>query len=499
MKIFSAAQIKQWNKATIEQEPISSYNLMERAAKQLSEKIVALFPEQDSFTILCGGGNNGGDGLAIARLLSENNKNIEVFILFNDKNPTIDTALNLKLLPKNIRVKHILQPDDIKYISKNSMLIDAIFGTGINDALQGFYRNCVAVINQLENYKIAIDLPSGLSCDMILDDFSAIKCNITLTIQQPKLSFFLAEAAQYTGDWHVIDIGLNKGYYEKTKTSFYLIDVSLIKGIHKIRNKFSHKGTYGHSFIASGEYGKIGAAVLCAQACLRSGTGLLTVHVPLCGYEILQSTSPEAMISCGFEQFEIAGEISDLEKYNALGIGCGIGTNQNAVTFLEHILLRNRKPIVLDADALNILSLNKHWWSYIQANTIITPHPKEFERLFGKSKTHFERLQLQIEMSKKHQIIIVLKGAYTSVTTPEGSCYFNSTGNAGMATGGSGDVLTGIITGLLAQNYTPKDAAILGVYIHGLAADIALQHEESMESLIASSIIKNIGKAFKSL
>lgn len=272
------------------------------------------------------------------------------------------------------------------------------------------------------------------------------------------------------------------------------IDGSLVNKILKPRDPFTHKGNYGHACLVAGSYGMMGAAVLCAKGCLRSGVGKLTCFIPKVGYGVMQTSIPEAMVKvCGKKYIK---EIDDLNNFDVLGIGPGIGIYKSHALLLQKIFLEYKKPIVIDADALNILSANKKLLQRIPAESIITPHPKEFERLFGKSDSDIERTAQALQMSHQYKIFIVLKGHHTLIAAPDGKTWFNSTGNAGMATGGSGDVLTGILTGLLAQGYSSLEACLLGVYLHGLAGDIAAE-ELSQNALIAGDIIDNLGNAFK--
>jgi NAD(P)H-hydrate epimerase len=275
-----------------------------------------------------------------------------------------------------------------------------------------------------------------------------------------------------------------------SKDDTYLLDNAIAK-IVKTREKHSHKGTYGHSLIIAGSYGKIGAAVLASQACLRAGAGLLTTYIPKCGYEIVQISIPEAMCLTDENEHYIS-KLPDTTLYSSIGIGPGIGKNPVTKTVtktvIKQLFTSIKKPIVIDADALNILSENNKLLEILPKNSILTPHRKEFERLVGKCKTLTECFEKQKQFAKKHTCIVVLKEANTCICNQEGKLFFNTSGNPGMATAGSGDVLTGIITGLLAQNYQPLEAALIGVYFHGKAGNEALQFK-SESSLIASDII----------
>ncbi len=501
IKIFEAEKVKETDEYSIKHEPVSSVQLMERAANAFTQNFTQDFPDKNiPVTIICGNGNNGGDGLAIARMLSAKKYHVTIFI-FHAKKYSPDFLKNLKHLQTKHK-KQIYYINDANFIDKTntqSIIIDAIFGIGLDKTIE---KDSIQykVIEKINNKKffqiIAVDIPSGLFADKHTEGI-ALKANKTYTFQFPKLAFLLPESGLYVNDFTVTDIGLHPDFISKTKTSYNYLTKEDIHIKIKSRKKYSHKGTYGHAFIIAGSYGKIGAAVLCSKACLRAGGGLVTVHVPACGYEIIQTAFPEAMCSTDKNAKHITS-IHDTDKYDAIAIGPGIGTHSATIKAFEIFLKKNEKPLIVDADAINILSKKKSLLQLLPEKSILTPHPKEFERIAGKWNNDFERLGLQQYFSKKYKVIIVLKGAHTSISDIDGTVYFNSTGNAGMATGGNGDVLTGIITGFLAQQYSPLDSAILGVYLHGLSGDKALQGQ-SMESLLASDIIENLGNAFKEI
>ena len=501
MKLLNTEQIRQADEYTILHEPVSSLNLMERAANAFVTQLIKEHPDKKIRKhIFCGNGNNGGDGLAIARLLLSKGHQAEVYT-FKSKKYSEDYSENLSRLSVKYK-KHIHIINDINFINKISsdeIIIDAIFGTGLNKPIQKntLQYQVIEKINQQNfNVLISVDIPSGLFADQHSEGIALKACK-TYTFQFPKLAFLFPENGMYVNDFTVLDIGLHPDYITQAKTSFYFLTKEDVQQKLHLRKKYSHKGTYGHALIIAGSYGKMGAAVLSAKACLRSGCGLVSTHIPACGYEMMQTAFPEAMCSMDKNAKHLTVFPSD-EKYNTIAVGPGIGTHLSTIKALEVFLKQYKQPIVADADALNILSKKKPLLKLLPANSILTPHPKEFERMAGTWKNDFERLSLQQSFSKKHKVIIVLKGANTSISDTNGEVYFNSTGNAGMATGGSGDVLTGIITGFLAQQYTPLDSAILGVYMHGLAGDLALQ-QQSMESLIASDIIDNLGNSFKEI
>ena len=384
-------------------------------------------------------------------------------------------------------------------ISSEDIIIDAIFGSGLTRPVEGLPAEVIRIINISGARIISIDIPTGLfgEDNNANNHESIVKADFTLSFQFPKLSFMFADNAQYVGNWEVLNIGLNSGVINSTVSPYVFIENNDIAPLLKTRSQFDHKGNFGHGLLVSGSLGKMGAAVMGAEAALRTGIGLITCHIPSSGSVIVQSSLPEAMVIVDKSENQIS-EVGKTDIFSAVGVGPGLGTEPKSQIALFSLLSECKKPMVIDADALNILSLNKEWLSLLTEGTILTPHPKEFERLAGKTDTGFDRMKRQIEFSKENNCIVVLKGAHTSVTTPEGKVMFNSTGNPGMAKGGSGDVLTGIILSLLAQGYTPENAAVTGVYLHGLAGDIAAD-ELCFESIIASDIINCIGKAFNKI
>ena len=498
MQIFSAAQIQLWDQFTIGNEPVTSTDLMERAAKACFRWLMENDYENRSFSIFCGKGNNGGDGLVIARMLADRGHHVILYILEFGHKGTGDFQLNLaRLHNTTVTIRFIPAVQNIHPVDTGDVIIDAIFGSGLNRKPEGLNADVIQHINRSGCEIIAIDIPSGVSADNSSADHTKVKVRHTLSFEQYKLAFMMPENEEACGEVHILSIGLHPDFKAQTKSGIELTEASFVKSIYKPRNNFAHKGTYGHTLLIAGSYGKMGAAVLATTACLRSGTGLCTVHVPGCGYEIMQVAAPEAMTETDAEENYNTRLNDDTEKYTSIGIGPGIGKNERTADLLKEIINTYKKPIVVDADGLNLLSENPVLLEQLPPGSILTPHPKEFERLFGKSANDFERMKLAATKAASLKIVIVLKGHRTLIATPE-KIYFNSTGNAGMASGGTGDSLTGIIAGLLAQKYSPADAAVIGVYLHGLAGDIAAK-EISMESLIASDLIHYLGKAFLSL
>jgi NAD(P)H-hydrate epimerase len=498
MKIPTISTARSADAYTIENEPISSVDLMERAATQAYFWLMRNIKSKEvSIKIFCGMGNNGGDGLVLARLLATQDIYAQVFILHVSENFSHDCEVNyerLKAIPE-VPMYGIFSKDDFPKIDDNDIIIDALFGSGLNRPLEGVAAELVQHLNDNHAIRIAIDIASGLNGDAIGNPSNPIiHADYTLLMQFPKMAFLYPENEPFVGKCEVLDIKIHPDFIENLEASNFYTTADVIKPLLHKRGKHSHKGTYGHALLIAGSTGKTGAALLASESCLRSGVGLLTTHLPKSATLPLQVYLPEAMMSVD-ESDNCFSQLPYLQPFNAIGAGPGLGKAQETVTALKLLIQSATVPMALDADALNIISENKTWISFLPERTILTPHPKEFERLFGKTDNSAQRLELQREMSKKHNIIIVLKGANTSITLPNGSCFFNSTGNPGMATAGSGDVLTGIILSLLAQRYTPEEAAIIGVFMHGKAGDFTAS-ELGMESMIASDISKNLGKAF---
>ena len=495
MKILNADQVREADAYTISHEPIKSIDLMERAAVKCFNWIINRFPANGSFMIFCGNGNNGGDGLAIARLLYLNGKNVVVYVSGDVQNYSTDFNINHKRLIelKSLKIKTIASAGDFPDIKTGTVIIDAIFGTGLNRIVEGNFAQWIDQINAAPAKVISIDIPSGLFPDKAFSN-KTIKATNTLTFQFPKLSFFFPENSRNTGTVHILDIGLHNDFIDAASVKNFLLEAIDIRKMYKVRNPNTHKGNYGHALVIAGSYGKIGAAVLTSKACIRTGAGLVTAFLPKCGYQVMQTSTPEIMVMTDEAEKNIS-ILPDITRYNVIGVGPGIGTSEETARVIKLLIQNFRAPMVFDADAINILSENKTWLSFVPHGSILTPHPGEFERLVGKWSDGFERQALQLAFSKKYNCYVVLKDHYTCISCPDGTSYFNATGNAGMATAGSGDVLTGMLTGLIAQGYAPRDAALTGVYLHGLSGDLAAE-KRSMESIIASDIIENIGYAF---
>jgi ADP-dependent NAD(P)H-hydrate dehydratase / NAD(P)H-hydrate epimerase len=501
MKILPVAKIREADAYTIENEPIASDELMERAATACYQWLKKRVDNKRRVLVFCGMGNNGGDGLVIARLMGQHNHNIEVFVIRHSERFSLDFNLNFNRLQEvsSITVRDIYENSSLPAIGPDDVVIDAIFGSGLTKPATGLAASVIRHISSSQALVVAIDFPSGLMSDAHTDEKSgpAVKADFTLTFQMPKLSFMFAENDAFIGEWKVIDIGLDQDFIGSLQVKDHLILKEDVGPLLHSRTKFSHKGTYGHALLIAGSYGKIGAAVLASRACLRSGVGLLHTHTPGAGAPILQTAVPEAMLSIDPDE-HCFSQVPDLAMFTAIGTGPGIGFDDKTKRALKLLIQNTKLPLLFDADAITILGENRTWIPFVPKNSVFTPHPKEFERLVGPARNDFHRNQLQREFCIKYGVFVVLKGAHTCTCTPDGTCYFNSTGNPGMATGGSGDVLTGLILGLLAQHYSPKDACLLGVFLHGLAGDLAAR-KHGMEALIAGDIVDFIGKAYKKL
>mgnify|MGYP000190907793 CR=1 FL=1 len=499
MKVLRSNQVKDVDSYTIDNEPILSINLMERAAGQCSNWIKERFDSASKVNIFIGPGNNGGDGLAIARQLAEYGFDVYVFLVKITDKLTKDSQVNFERLKKvnKVAISTIETADDLPVISSGQLVVDGLFGSGLSRPLEGLPAEVVKYLNSLDAIRIAIDIPSGLFGE---DNSENVKENIfkadyTLTFQFPSLSFFYPENEDFVGDWFVLPIGLSQEKIDQMDSPFYLITKDFVRRKLKRRKRFAHKGTFGHVLMICGGYGKMGASVLASKAALKTGSGLVTAHVPKMGYDIMQTAAPEVMMSIDSSD-TIFSHVPELKQFSAVGTGPGLGMNDNTKEAIKSLFENAYQPMVLDADALNIISEEKDFLDLLPENSILTPHPKEFERLAGEVSDHYARIQLQREFAQKYKVFLVLKGGNTTIATPDGLCYFNATGDAGMATAGSGDVLTGMITSLLGQGYTPEMAAVVGVYIHGLSGNIASK-QLSMEAVTASDIIQYTGNAFK--
>jgi NAD(P)H-hydrate epimerase len=500
MKIFSAAQVRKIDALTIKNEPIPSIDLMERAAMRLAGWYVRHYHTDRKLVVFAGPGNNGGDALAMARMMADRQYRVECYLLSFGK-LSEDCDINLQRLKEQALVElyEIGEKDPLPELMKADVVVDGIFGSGLSRKVSGLPARVIKHINAHAHTVIAIDIPSGLFGEDNSDnDYNTvIRADYTISFQFPFLSFFFDLHESHVGIWRVHDIKLHPRAIEEMECDYRTLEREKIRSVLPDRSKFAHKGTFGHALMISGSYGMMGAALLSGESCLRSGAGLVSLHVPRFGYDIVQTGFPEAIVS--LDQSDILfSEPPDLAPFTAIGIGPGLGCKPNSAKGLKMLLERAKVPLVIDADGLNILSENPGWYELLPEGTILTPHPKEFDRMAGVSRDSYERHLKQREYAKQYKVVVVLKGAYTGIAAPDGRYWFNTTGNPGMATGGSGDVLTGLITGLLAQGMSPLDAALAGVYLHGLAGDLAAE-ASSEEALIAGDMILYLGEAFREM
>ncbi len=493
VKILSSKEIHELDRHTIEEEGIPSVDLMERACKAFTAWFAVRYRPGKRIGVVCGTGNNGGDGLGIARLLSIEGYQVQVMVVTQAGKPTSDFEINRNRLPSQIPCTDWNDSYSESLFSGVDIIIDALLGSGLSRPLEGTLERVVSMMNETSAIKIAVDIPSGLLMDRPSEGV-IFKAHRTVSFQLPKLAFFMPSNAPYVGEWSLVDIGLSATFLSNQSCQHFLVTESDISKLFIPRKRFSHKGNFGHALLIAGSSGMMGACVLSSKAALRAGVGLLTAHIPKSEKNILPIAVPEALTEYDDNETCFSG-ISSPEKYSTIGIGPGLGKQKETLQGLTQLLESYRKPMVLDADALNLLAENAHLLHLIPTGSILTPHPKEFERLAGAWKDDFERLEKLRKLSIDLKSVIILKGAFTTIATPDGKIFFNPTGNPGMATGGSGDVLTGILTAMLSQGYSSVDASVISVYLHGLAGDLAAR-ELGMISLIASDIINFVPKAF---
>ena len=508
MKILSAAQTRQLDQATLQEQALSSAQLMERAAGAFTDWFSeGLAPaEAGEILVLCGPGNNGGDGLGAARLLHHAGYRVRVAVLPAERQ-SADWQHNRQHLPQAVPLADI-SASQLPVIPPGAVVIDALFGTGLTRQLTGLAAVLVTHLNSCQAHVLALDLPSGLYADAPQPAGSAVvRAAHTVSFGLPKLAFLLPQNAAFVGQWHVQDIGLSPQFIAGAATPWHYTDAPAMSSALPARPKFGHKGTFGHALLLAGSRGKVGAAVLAAGACLRGGVGLLTVYAPGCGYDILQTSVPEAMCLTD-AQPDFISELPDLAPYQAVAIGPGLSQDTASLGVLQKLLATavaptekrpTPLPLVIDADALNLLGQHRELLALLPENTVLTPHPKEFERLTEPARDDYHRLELLRGFAQKHRCLVVLKGAYTCLATPTGELHFNGSGNPGMATGGSGDVLTGLLLALRANAQLPAFAAArLGVYAHGRAGDLAAANT-GQAGLVAGDVVRYLGPALQEL
>ncbi|HBC20958.1 MAG TPA: bifunctional ADP-dependent NAD(P)H-hydrate dehydratase/NAD(P)H-hydrate epimerase [Porphyromonadaceae bacterium] len=498
MKIFNSEKLREIDKATCEAQQIDSVELMERAASAVSYEIISRFLPGQRIVVVAGPGNNGGDALAVARMLIEQGyRKVEVFLFNVTGRLSHDCEVERKRLIAidAVDFTEIEREFNPPYLSEDDVVIDGLFGSGLNKPLQGGFRAVARLINESGAYVVSIDVPSGLFGEwndhVVLRD--VVHADLTLTFQTPRLSFFFEENEQCVGEWKILDIDLDENTIRKTQADFTLVESRNVRPLLRPRRNFTGKRDYGSALIMAGSLGMMGAAVMCARATLRCGAGLATVHSARCGMPVLQTAVPEAMFEPDSNESFIA-DMSVHHNHQVVMAGPGIGTREKTATALADLLKKVKSPLVLDADALNCIAQHPELLQLLPPQTVITPHQGEFDRLFGEQQTAEQRLKKAIEMAQYYNIIIVLKSHHTAIVRPTGRVYFNSSGNPGMATAGAGDVLTGVIGAFIAQGYRPDLAATIGVYIHGLAGDLAAS-EIGQFGVIASDISDRLGRA----
>jgi NAD(P)H-hydrate epimerase len=500
--VLSADLMRQADQQAIRAEPIASVDLMERAAQRCADWIGRSFPlaGQPAFAIFCGSGNNGGDGLAIARLLFQAGHNVRVFLVLGEKGLSPDAETNHKRLKATAVPLLVLDVGSaLPPLAENEVVLDALFGTGLDRKLDGGYRTLVMAMNALSNTIVSIDMPSGLFAEDNADNEpkAIVQADHVLTFECPKLALLLPENAPFVGQLHILPIGLDKAFIASLKSPYQLMEAADPASWMPPRLRADHKGHFGHALLVAGRRGSMGAAVLAARAAVRSGAGLLTVHVPAGAEPILHTALPEAMLSIDTST-EFATHLPAECHFTATGVGPAIGQEKETANLLKRLIQDPPGPLIVDADAINILSNNRTWLAFLTNTSILTPHPKEFDRLTEKAASGYERLQHARAFAQRFGVVLVLKGAYTAICSPDGQVYFNPTGNPGMAKGGSGDVLTGIITGLVAQGLPSLDAARLGVYAHGLAGDLAAK-KLGMDGMLPSDLVERLPLAWRKI
>lgn len=506
MKILTTAQVREADLATILREPISSVDLMERAASRCADWIVqqaaGKLPgfSSKSVQLFCGTGNNGGDGLVIARQLHQQGLAVETYVCRYSTTTSEEFDINAtRLTDLGLPLNEIRTEADIPTINPGGVVVDALLGSGLSRPLEGIAASLVAAINEVPAMVVAIDLPSGLfgEDNRENDRKNTIKANFTLTFELPKLALLFPDNAPYVGNWQVLSIGLDTEFIAEAPTQTHYLTAPMLQPLMQPRPRYAHKGSFGHVALLVGSEGKMGAAVLATRAAVRSGAGLVTVQCPGVGYSILQTAVPEAMVERDSDAQKLTIPPPSLSG-KTWGIGPGIGTDKETAHVLKRVIQDAEGPVVFDADALNLLAQNPTWLQFLPSRSILTPHPGEFKRLVGETDAGYDRHKALLKFAQKHRVYVILKGAHTTIAAPDGDVFFNATGNPGMATGGMGDVLTGLLTGLLAQGYSPKATCILGVFLHGLAGDLAAE-EIGWEALIASDVVEHLGKAFLQL
>ena len=493
-KLLSCSEIKELDSKTVENKEITSLDLMSDAVLAVEKWILNNYKKNQKFSIICGNGNNGADGILLSCKLMT--KNYEVQACYIDEVGSLEFNHQFNYAKSVGLNLEKIDFDNLRLIDFSGVIIDCIFGVGLNREITGKHLKLINLVNSLKKKIISIDTPSGISADTYFSSNHIVPDKV-LTFHAPKLTFFFSEYLDKIKNVEILDIGLDNSEYKKMEGVGELIDINMIAKMYRPRKKIIHKGDCGHVLLFAGSEGKYGASILCGKSLFRSGAGLLTFLCDEKTKKFIYNSLPEAMTSdiITKDNFSISSEI---KKYKVIGIGPGLGTSKQVIEIFKKIISNVHYPIVVDADGLNILSKDKGLFEKLPRESVLTPHIGEFKRFAGNFENSNEKIMLQRRISKKYGLNIVLKGPHTTMTDSKGELYINASGNSGLATAGSGDVLTGIITGLLAQNYTPFNAMIFGVFLHGLSADIAVK-KSHINSIIASDVTENLSSAFKAL
>ena len=503
MKIYTASEIKSIEAEVMTQYGIASIDLMEKAALVLFEEIKTIADISSPIKVFAGSHNNGGDALAVSRMLSQAGYDVEIFLLNTNNRLSPECQINRDRLVEtcpNAILHEIQQKLDLPNLTSNDVVIDGMFGIGLTSPVTSSYALLIKFINNSHATVISLDIPSGMFCEDNTETskHQIIHADYTLSIHAIKPAFLLPDCQQYIGKCKILDIGLPTSPSVSLPSPTYTLNEEEdMAALLKPRDSFGNKGTFGHGLLIAGSYGMAGAAIISASAAMKSGLGKLTIHTPAANNSILQTSVPQAVIHNDKDNYSFTS-FEDTEEYNALAIGPGLGKNrETSIAFFEQIT-HTTLPLVIDADGLNILAEHKGRLQQLPKESILTPHPKEFTRLFGVCDSDFSMLNKAREEAVNLQVYIILKNHYTAICSPDGQISFNTNGNSGMATAGTGDALTGIILSLLAQGYTPGNACKLGVFLHGLAGDIAAE-KLSEEGMTVMDLVENIPYAIKKL
>ncbi len=514
MKLVTAAQSQALDRRTTREAGIPSLTLMERAGAGTVAEIHAAFGpvKRKRVAVVCGKGHNGGDGLVIARHLKQAGANVQVWLLHQPAALAPDARTMLTRFRRAGGARLIGRTAASKAwtasLSQTDLIVDALLGTGVSASVTGPYAEAIEGMNASGRPIVAVDLPSGLHADTGARLGQAVHATLTVTFGHPKLGLFLHDGIDCAGSVRVVDIGIPADYSESVDATASLLTAATIRRLIPPRRRASHKGTYGHAGLIAGSRGKTGAAALAARGALRIGAGLVTVATPAGTNATLESKLLEAMTlpvpdtdTAGLALSSLQPLLAFAEERTAVGIGPGLGQHPETVQTIQTFLRAVRVPCVVDADGLNAATQGSSLWSDCRAPLILTPHPGEMARLCGLEQgraVNEDRLGIARRFATTHGVVVVLKGARTVLAHPDGRLAINPTGNPGMATGGTGDVLTGMIVGLLAQGCSPWDATCAATYIHGLAGDLASQKHGEI-GLIAGDLIEQIPYALQTL